>query len=118
MQELSTVFALAALLFSVIAALIALLCVRRVRLAEDWLASSNKKSIALKQLTQLELDMTDHADAIASINKTLKSLRSRIGMRELRARNDDSVPDQHTDPEGFKRVMRQKLHLGKLNGKR
>lgn len=74
----------------------------------------NARSISLKKLTEIQVELTEHADSIASLHASLKKLRSRVGMREKRARElnngpEDTVPDSRTDPDGYKKAMRIKL---------
>jgi len=85
----------------------------------QYISAENKRSKTLKQLTEHEAELTDHADSIAQLNKTMKSLRSRIGMRQLRdarKENGSDIPDPKTDPAGWKAYMRAKLHLDKTGG--
>jgi hypothetical protein len=108
-----------ALGFSVIGGLLALRTAVVARQIEQWVINNNKKSIGLKQLTQLETEMTEHADSIASLHASLKKLRSRVGMRNLRENGLDSasMPDSLRDPAGYKRAMRLKLFKqGNKNG--
>lgn len=113
--------------FNVCAVLVAFVCWQRAqRSAEwaqrcsEWVKENNKRSRALKELGELSIEVTDLRDLYSSLNSTMKKLRSRIGMRELRARQEaeEQVPDPAVDPAGYKRVMRQKLGLvgGKPNG--
>jgi hypothetical protein len=84
-----------------------------------WIEKENTADKTLSHLTEIEATLTDHADAIASLHKTLKTLRSRIGMRELRARktaNGSDIPDAKEDPEAWKSYMRKKLHFDKSTG--
>lgn len=120
MNTLSTILSSFALVISLVGALIAIGAARTARSTERWVTTNNKKSVGLAQLTQLNDELTEHADSIAHIHKTLKSLRSKIGMRNLRAKDDsqDDLPDPLRDPDGYKRAMRLKLHLqGKPNAK-
>jgi len=70
------------------------------------------RNIQLNKLTDIQTEITEHADSIESLHTSLKKLRSRVGMRALRDRNakkDDDIPDHLRDPEGYKREMRKKL---------
>jgi len=109
---------------SVLAVLAVVIALRAAYVAKEtqrWVEVSNKKSVGLKQLTQLSAEMAEHADSIAALSKSMRTLRSRKSMRDLRAgkSNGSDVPDPATDPEGWKRHMRLQLHLkGKPNASR
>lgn len=78
----------------------------------EWIKVNNKRSRVLREIGELQAELTDLRDLYSMLNSTMKKLRSRIGMRELRARQaDDAVPDPATDPAGYKRAMRTKLGL-------
>ena len=80
-----------------------------------WIEENNEKSLTLSQLTKIQTDLTEHADSITHLNKSLGKLRSRIGMRNLREKRenggDDDEPDPVKEPEAYKRYMRRKLKL-------
>jgi len=114
---LSTVLSTAALLLSLIAFVFALICVRATRRAAEYVAVSNKRSVTLRQLSDIQAELTDQADAVAALHENHKKLRSRIGMRHLREQRKDDVPDPTADPQGFKHEMRKRLLLEKANGK-
>lgn len=79
----------------------------------DWMVQHNTSSASLKQLAEIQTELTDQADTISVLSSSMKKLRSRIGMRELRAKGgDNEIPDSKTDPDGYKRFMRQKLGVG------
>jgi hypothetical protein len=89
--------------------------------SDQYLRNQNKRSVGLAQLTKLHTELTEHADAITFLHKSLSKLRSRAGMRELRAREngEDTAADSLRDPEGWKREMRLKLFKElRKNGKR
>lgn len=80
----------------------------------DWIDKNNKKSRVLREMGELQAELTNLTDLYASLNSTMKKLRSRIGMRELNARRQgEDVP---TDAEGVKRELRKTLHLQKFGG--
>jgi len=122
----STYFAAAAAFFSLVAVIYSTFAVQYSRKCKyycdsvlNWVENENEASKVLKQLTDHEVVLTDHADSLSALHTTLKKLRSRIGMRELhakRAGQADEVPDSRTDPEGWKAHMRQQLHLDKNFG--
>lgn len=106
-------------LFNVCAVLVAFAAHQRAKRSadwaqrcSDWIKENNKRSRVLREIGELQAELTDLRDLYGMLNSTMKKLRSRIGMRELRARQaDDAVPDPATDPAGYKRAMRTKLGL-------
>jgi hypothetical protein len=119
MNTLHTVLSTSALVVSLIAAFLAIKSAVAAQQTWQWVKNNNKKSVGLTQLTQLHTELTEHADSIGHLNKSLAKLRSRIGMRELRANghDPDGIPDSLRDPEGYKRAMRLKIFKqGKQNG--
>lgn len=112
-------FSLCAIVYSYFALKSARSAVGWCRNASNWIERENKGSKTLSELTDIQTELTEHADAIAQLNKTLKTLRSRIGMREHRARktaNGSDIPDAKDDPEAWKAYMRRKLHMDKTAG--
>lgn len=86
--------------------------------AVKYVMKYNKASVTLAQLTRLEVELLDHADAIKSVHATISKLRSRIGMREKRARdagNSSGEPDSKTDPQAWKEWKRQQIAEGRSN---
>ena len=77
----------------------------------EWIEKNNKNSVTLKRIAELETEMTEVTDAVAAYGVSLKKLRSRVGMRKVREQNGSDVPDSRSDPEGFKRYMRQQLRI-------
>jgi len=80
--------------------------------AVRYVQSENEASLSLKKLTEIETELTEHADSIHSLHTSLHKLRSRIGMREhaeKKRQNGGDVPDSRTDPAGYKQAMRLKL---------
>ena len=114
------ILAITAVTVSVLAAIAAILAARNAEVACDyahgihkWVQDNNKRSMALKQLAELQLEVTDHDDLIRQMYAGLKKLRSRTGMRELREKrklDDSDLPDPKTDPEGWKKAMRLRIH--------
>ena len=87
---------------------------RFCRRSIDFVENSNKRSLSLRRMAEVEATLTELSDAYDALLKSHKKLRSRIGMRENRARRangakDDDIPDAKTDPDGWKRAMRLKL---------
>lgn len=66
------------------------------------------------------LELAELDDRLCALNDSHKRLRSRVGMRELRARKKNAQngedPDTPDDDEAakWKREMRLKLHRGEL----
>lgn len=64
-----------------------------------WVHQNSKSSVTLKRLTELETELTELTDSYTALLKSHQKLRSRIGMRENRARGasqDDDEPVQST----------------------
>ncbi len=103
---LSTILGFTALLFSLISLLYAVHC-------KKTLEERNARSVSLREIAVLSEEVTNLGDAYASMLASHKKLRSRIGMREKRARdatqNGSEIPDPRDDPDGYKRAMRLKL---------
>lgn len=74
---------------------------------------SQRLSKALNRLTELECEMTELADSMDSVTRSMRKLRARIGMRATRAKKAEMVgpPDPAEDPDGYKRFMRKQLRL-------
>jgi len=111
--ELPTILGCVAILFSALAWLYALkaweLCNRMAKYLDKIRPD---KPPGLKKLTELEVELTEHADSIAAIHQSMKKLRARVGMRENRTKKNDgqaAIPDARADPAGYKRAMRLKL---------
>ena len=71
----------------------------------EFVSKSNESSLTLKQLTEIEIELTEHDDSIKAILKSMHKLRSRIHARTLNDRTSDGVPDPKTDPHDWKRYM-------------
>ena len=73
----------------------------------------NLRLTSVKRVTAIEAELTEIVDSISALHDTLKKLRSRISMRNLRAKQSgdgDDIPDSRVDPDGWKRAMRLRLH--------
>jgi uncharacterized protein YlxW (UPF0749 family) len=109
MHSLSTAISIGALFFALFGVVLAL---KSAKYARD----NSKASVTLRNLTSIQTELTDHADSIASLHTSLKKLRSRIGMRELRGKGGNSeFPDPNTDPQAWKDAMRERIHREKYN---
>lgn len=78
----------------------------------QYVAETNETSATLKQLTQIETELTEHADSIAALHTSLHKLRSRIHMRKVnddKKAADDGPPDPNVDPDGWKRYMNARI---------
>jgi len=80
----------------------------------EWMSLNNEKSLTMKGISEINLQLADHDDLLHSTIASLKRLHSRSGMRELREKRkvNPEVPDPREDPEGWKRAMRLKLNAG------
>lgn len=107
---LSTTASIIALVFGTIAVWYALTAVKFADEVRQWVTENNEKSVALAKLTEIQTELTDHADSIAALHKSLKTLRSRIGMRKVREDGKDSEePDSIKYPQEWKAWKRQQL---------
>lgn len=84
-----------------------------LRQATTLLSSSSARS-----LKQLDSEVASLELSYASLSQTVKSLRSRIGMQDLRARRaQESAPEPETppaSPQARKEWIRKQLQMGKL----
>jgi len=108
-MEFSTIVSIFALLFAVVAVWYAL------RVAK-FVVDNNKASTSLRALTEIQVELTEHADSIKALHGSLSKLRSRIGMRNLREKDaaQDDMPDSKADPAAWKEAMRKKLAANQL----
>lgn len=113
---LSTGFVFFALGLSVVAVLFSLASLANARNAVDWVAQSNKRSLSLKKMAEVEAELTDLRDAYDALMASHKKLRARIGMRKVRDDASSALPDPTRDPAGWKAAMRRKLKLSEMNG--
>ena len=74
-----------------------------------FVRESNKRSLTLKKLTDIEVELTEHDDSIKAILKSMQKLRSRIHARTLHEKKTDGAPDPTTDPLDWKRYMNAQL---------
>lgn len=66
--------------------------------AVQWLSESNARSTSLRKLTEIEAEMAEITDSVFSLHESLKKLRGRQSMRELRQRRKEAETDaQATD---------------------
>ena len=63
---------------------------------------------------QLLLFMGELDDNLEALAASHKRLRSRVGMKELRARRKSANDDDEPMPEDWKKEMRRKLHTGEI----
>lgn len=54
------------------------------RSCAEWMSENNTKSASMARIAEISSEMTEVTDALHSLIKQHKRLRSRIGMRELR----------------------------------
>ena len=78
------------------------------RAAVEYVEKQNKNAVSLRKLTELEVGVTDLWDSHATLLKSHKTLRSRIGMRELREQRENG---QDVDSQGEPLTAKQKLRL-------
>lgn len=109
----STYLAAFAVLVALASMLIAAQAVRYSRQCTQWMAEYNTKAAVLKRMTELESELTLHADLIDGVRKSMHKLRSRIHMRNLNSNAHDGPPDPEKDPAGWKQYMNAQLATGK-----
>lgn len=91
--------------------------------AVTLLQNQNKRSVSLAKLAELESTLTELLDSYDSLLASHKKLRSRIGMRQNRARRSNGVDSDVTAPpaseeerSAYKKALRdaarQKGHRG------
>lgn len=109
----STYIAAASLIVAMFAVVYAFSARSYARSCYDYVANANKSSVTLRQLTEIQTELTEHADSIKSLLGSLHKLRSRIHARTVnekkRAAADDVGPDPKEDPEGWKRWMNARI---------
>lgn len=91
--------------------------VNYTRACVSWIENNNAEALSLRRLAEIDAALTELTDAHHALYNSNKKLRARITMRENRAKpNGDAsdLPDPKTDPDGWKRAMRVKLHADKL----
>jgi len=89
--DLSTVLLLAAAVIAVFLSSGAIYIAAKARqYANDcvlWVQQSNKRSVSLAKLAELETQLTELTDSYSALMGSHRKLRSRISMREKRARD-------------------------------
>jgi len=85
-----------------------------------YVQESNKRSLTLRRMAEVEATLTELLDSYDSLLKSHKKLRSRITMRENRAKapngiDSDSVPADEAAKAAYKNSLRSELRKqGKL----
>lgn len=108
---ISGIFATAAAIFSAISWRIARKSRQDAGALAGWVHENSKSSVTLKRLTELETELTELTDSYDALMKSHRKLRSRIGMRENRARGasqDDEEPIQSTTDKRQLRLAAKK----------
>ena len=106
--DLSPIFMLLGILFAVILAIVAIF---KAQNASDdayeamrYVETQNKRSRTLKQVAEISADLTELRDAYQALLKSHKTIRSRMGMRDVRekkkaAQNGSGDVEALTDGE-------------------
>ena len=102
------VFCLLVSIFCIISAYYIIKLAHYCRAAVEYVEKHNKNAVSLRKLTELEVGVTDLWDSHATLLKSHKTLRSRIGMRELREQRENGV-DSISD--GDRLTPKEKLRL-------
>lgn len=87
-----------ALIFAFLSVVFAARAAADARLSARYCESENKRA----KLVRLEAEITELSDSLESVRESLKKLRSRQGMRDLRERrkNEPEKPTFDNTPEG------------------
>ena len=101
----STYVAAGAVLIALLALYIAAQAVSYARSCTQWIEENNKRSLGLKRLSELEAEMTELTESHAALVASIRKLRNRIGMRNLRKKRADGEPDPDQDPQAWKDYM-------------
>lgn len=111
MHNFSTYLASASLLLTCLAVIYAVSARRYAHSCYEFVSTSNERSVALKQLTLIETQLTEHADSIEALLKSQHKLRSRIHARTINEKKTDAdgCPDPNIDPDGWKRYMNAQI---------
>ena len=102
-------FAPASMLIALISVVYLVVARQYVAKCCQFVTESNKRSLTIKKLTDIEVELTEHADSIAAIHKSMHKLRSRIHGRTVTDKKSDGAPDPTTDPLDWKRYMNAQL---------
>jgi hypothetical protein len=85
-------------------------CLYKIANLRRYVQQNNKRALSLRKMAEVETTLTELSDAYDALLASHKKLRSRISMRQRRAKDEtDDMPDPKTDPAGWKRAMRLKL---------
>ena len=111
LTELSTGFAVLAAL-CVVFCVVAMVWVRRAMIWIHRAADDLRRSAPANRVAEISAELTELRDAYDSLLKSHKKLRSRIGMRENRARKrqDDAEPVAADEKAALRVVARQQGH--------
>ena len=84
--------------------------------AVQLLQSQNKRSVSLAKLAELESTLTELLDSYESLRESHRKLRSRITMRQNRAKRGNSAESDDesraADKSALRDLARQKGHRG------
>jgi hypothetical protein len=77
---------------------------------------SMRRYMDVRDFRAMRLALGELDDRLIALGDSHKRLRSRVGMRELRARRGQSENgvDESTSADEWKRQMRMKLHKGEI----
>lgn len=76
--------------------------------ALDWVRDNNEESLGLRKLAEHEAALTELQDSYEALLTSHKKLRSRIGMRENRAKAKSNGEDSPDDYASKKRALRDR----------
>lgn len=114
--DLSTFFLIAAGFLAVFAAAVlfwVLQLAKYCKASVDWVQNQNSRSVGLRRMADLEATCTELLDSYNALLTSHKKLRSRIGMREGRAKRKNGIDSSPgaTDSEkaAYKAELRNDL---------
>lgn len=74
--------------------------------------------LAIRRAHDLADDVRALAERLEGVERSLKRLHSRAGMREVRERRaNGAIPDWRDDPEGYRAAKEAELGIGKPPGR-
>lgn len=85
-------------------------------IATVWVARRMSTTSAYKRLRELEIALSDLRELHELLLASHKRLRSRVGMREKRARDAATATRENETPEEWKTRMRRELHIKRMGG--
>lgn len=105
---LSTYLSTSAMILSVAAAGYALYARSYCRDCFLYIQSENKRDKTLREMTQLQVEITELTDSVVALQDSMKKLRGRLHARTVNENRANGKTDE-LDPEEWKRKTNQQL---------